>query len=246
MLHVEQRDNGHVVLCTIDRPKKRNAVDHATLDAIADALDAAVANHARVLVLTGSNGSFSAGADLGGVEGDDFLSALRRALTGLADSPLVTIAAVDGHALGAGVQLSGFADLRVATPSSTFGIPAAKLGIAVDQATVARVVELCGGAAARAMLLAAATIDGTTAHELGFVSKLGGLDVALEWASQIAALAPLTIAAHKAALSAIRTQTNAPTDPRVREAFERAWNSADLQEGRTAFLERRPPAFTGN
>ena len=246
MLHVEQRDNGHVVLCTIDRPKKRNAVDHATLNAIGDAIDDAVATRARVLVLTGSGGSFSAGADLGGVEGDEFLGALRRALTGLAEAPIVTIAAVDGHALGAGVQLSGFADLRVATPTSTFGVPAAKLGIAVDQATVARVVELCGGGAARAMLLAAATFDGMTAHQLGFVSKLGDLEVALAWASEIAALAPLTIAAHKQALSAIRAHTNSPADPRVRAAFERAWASTDLQEGRTAFLERRAPRFTGN
>ena len=245
MLRVEQRDNGQVVLCTIDRPKKRNAVDHATLDALGDAIDAAVADKARVLVLTGAGGNFSAGADLGGVEGEEFLSALRRALTGLAEAPLVTIAAVDGHALGAGVQLSGFADLRVATPTATFGVPAAKLGIAVDQATVARVVELCGGAAARAMLLAASTIDGTTAHQLGLVTRLGDLDAALAWASEIAMLAPLTIAAHKQALTAIRVHTNAPADPRVHAAFNRAWGSADLQEGRAAFLERRPPRFTG-
>jgi enoyl-CoA hydratase len=166
-------------------------------------------------------------------------------LTGLAEAPLVTVAAVDGHALGAGVQLSGFADLRVATPTSTFGVPAAKLGIAVDQATIARVVELCGGGAARAMLLAAATFDGTTAHQLGFVSKLGDLGVALAWASEIAALAPLTIAAHKQALSSIRVHMNGPGDLAVRAAFERAWSSSDLQEGRSAFLERRTPRFTG-
>jgi enoyl-CoA hydratase len=245
MLHLEHHHEGRVVLATIDRPERRNAVDHETLVGLADALDAAVRDGARVLVVTGAGGCFSAGADLTGVEGDEFTSALRRTLTLLSEAPLVTIAAIDGHALGAGVQLAAFSDLRVATPTSRFGVPAAKLGIAVDQATVARVVELCGGAVAREMLLAAGIIDGTAAQALGFVQRLGSLHDALSWAGEIARLAPLTIQAHKVALSAVRTAGQGARSDAAAAAMARAWASEDLVEGRTAFLEKRTPVFRG-
>jgi enoyl-CoA hydratase len=244
MLHVSE-PSPNVVLLTIDRQHKRNAVDRDTLNAVADAIDTAVANSARAVVLTGAGGHFSAGADLGGVEDHAFLDALRRALSALAEAPLVTIAAIDGFALGAGTQMASFCDVRVATDAAVFGIPAAKLGIAVDQVTVARVVELCGGATARSMLLTSATIDAKRAYELGFLQRIGDLEQALEWASEIASLAPLTVHAHKAALTAVRRATDGAPDPVVTAAFERAWGSNDLVEGRAAFAEKRKPTFQG-
>ena len=245
MLHTSYEHGPHVLLASIDRPHKRNAVDGHTLAAIADAIDAAVEGKARVVVLTGVGGHFSAGADLGGVENIEFLDNLRRALVALAEAPLVTLAAVDGFALGAGTQMASFCDLRMATEGATFGIPAAKLGIAVDQATVARVVELCGGGAARSMLLAAENIDGKRAYELGFVQRLGDLAAALEWAKEIAELAPLTIAGHKSALTAVRHANSGPVDRQATAGFVRAWESEDLVEGRTAFHEKRRPKFEG-
>jgi enoyl-CoA hydratase len=245
MLHLEEHHEGRVVLATIDRPQRRNAVDHATLVALGDALEDAVARDRRVLVLTGAGGSFSAGADLTGVEGEEFAGALRRALTLLAEAPLVTIAAIEGHALGAGVQMAAFADLRVATATARFGIPAAKLGIAVDQATVARVVELCGGGIARDLLLAAGIIDGAQAHGVGLVQRLGTLADALVWAGELSLLAPLTIRAHKAALSAVRFAGSGPRSDAAASAMALAWASDDLVEGRTAFMEKRPPTFLG-
>lgn len=245
MLLTSREHGAHVVLATIDRPHKRNAVDSETLAALADAIDAAVASQARVVVLTGSEGHFSAGADLGGVENEEFQGNLRRALLALAEAPLVTLAAVDGFALGAGTQMASFCDLRVATVGATFGIPAAKLGIAVDQATVARVTELCGGGPARSMLLAAETIDGKRAYELGFVQRLGDLTAALVWANDIAELAPLTIAAHKFALTAVRHANAGPPDAQTNAGVRRAWDSNDLIEGRAAFQEKRRPTFQG-
>jgi enoyl-CoA hydratase len=244
MLHVSE-PSPHVVLLTIDRQHKRNAVDRDTLNAIADAVDNAVANAARVVVLTGAGGHFSAGADLGGVEDHAFLDALRRALLALAEAPLVTMAAIEGFALGAGTQMASFCDVRIAVESAVFGIPAAKLGIAVDQATVARVVELVGGATARSMLLTSSTIDAKRACELGFVQRVGDLGQALEWASEIAGLAPLTMHAHKAALTAVRRSTDGAPDPTAGAAFDRAWGSDDLVEGRAAFGEKRRPVFLG-
>jgi enoyl-CoA hydratase len=236
-LHVERR--GDVALLTIDRPERRNAVDHATLEAIQRGLRDAIDEHARAIVLTGAGGHFCAGADLTGLEDAGFATVLRNVLDLLSSVPVVTIAAVSGAALGAGTQLAGFCDLRVATPDARFGIPAAKLGLMVDAATVERVVALAGAGPARAMLLAAATIDGDEAHRLGMVQRLGDLDDALGWAEDIAQLAPLTIAGHKLTLE------RGGEDPLVAEAFSRAWTSADVAEGRAAFLERRVPRFEG-
>jgi enoyl-CoA hydratase len=237
MIHVEGRDA--VVLATIDRPERRNAVDHAALVELKAALEHARAEDARVFILTGANATFCAGADLTGVEGGDFADALTAVLSGLTELPAVTIAAVEGPALGAGTQLAAACDLRVAHETARFGVPAARLGIAVDQWTVDRLVALVGGGTARAILLAAESISGAEAHRLGFVQRLGGLGDAQVWADQIAKLAPLTIAAHKIALEH-------PDDAdAVTAARSRAWASADSIEGRRAFLEKRPPNFRG-
>lgn len=236
-VHRERR--GDVALLTIDRPERRNAVDHDTLAALEAGITAAVSEQARALVLTGAGGHFCAGADLTGLEDSGFATVLRGVLDLLSSVPIATIAAVDGAALGAGTQLASFCDLRVATSTASFGIPAAKLGLMVDTATVERVVALAGVGPARAMLLAAEVIDGEAAHRLGFVQRLGGLGDALEWASAIAALAPLTVAGHKLTLE------RPAGDPDVAAAFARAWSSEDVAEGRAAFRERRPPRFRG-
>jgi len=238
VLHDERR--GDVALLTIDRPDRRNAVDHDTLLAIGGALDRAASDRVRAIVLTGAGGHFCAGADLKGLEDAGFATVLRGVLDALTSVPAATIAAVDGAALGAGTQLASFCDLRVATPRATFGIPAAKLGLMVDANTVARVVALAGAGPAREMLLAAGTIDGSRAHALGFVQRVGELADALAWAEEIARLAPLTIAGHKLTLE------RPADDPAVAEAFTRAWTSDDLHEGRAAFAERRPPRFSGS
>ena len=245
MSTVETLSRGHVVQLTINRPDRRNAVDHATLVALAEGLESAVAANARVLVLTGAGGTFSAGADLGGVEGAEFSGALQKVLMLLSTSPLVTIAAVDGPALGAGTQLASFCDLRTATPRSRFGVPAAKLGLAIDRETVHRVVELCGGAVARLMLLSADTIDGDRAYALGYVQRLGDLSAANDWADEIALLAPLTLRAHKLSLRSLRDTPDGPLSTAAKAAAAAAWASQDLVEGRTAFMEKRRPDFQG-
>jgi enoyl-CoA hydratase len=225
---------------TIDRPERRNAVDLETLVALREAIDSARQREVRALVLTGAGGNFCAGADLTGVGVDGFADSLRRVLTGLTDLPAVTIAAVDGAALGAGAQLAAACDLRVATATARFGVPAARLGIMVDRWTVQRLVALVGGGTARAMLLAAVTYTGDDAHRLGFVQRIGTLDDAVAWATTIAELAPLSNAGHKLVLEH-------PDDTeRIAEAIARAWASADAIEGPKAFLDKRKPWFTGN
>lgn len=242
MSDVEYALADRIATITINRPAKRNAVDLAACNAIAALAAQSVGEGARVLVLTGAEGHFCAGADLGGVEDDGFRAAIRGALDAIRATPLVTMAAIDGFALGAGVQFSAACDLRVATPTARFGVPAAKLGLAVDHTTVQQVAAMLGGAQARAMLLACEEVTGQRAYDLGFVNRLGGLADAMAWAASIASLAPLTIAAHKLAVNRLEPSL---ADPDVVAAVERAWTSADLAEGRAAFAAKRPADFAG-
>jgi enoyl-CoA hydratase len=241
VIHLE--DRGPVAVITIDRVERRNALDHEALEQLLDAH--ARADAARVVVLTGAGGHFCAGADLSGVEDVTFTDLLRTVLGALRDDPRPIVAACDGAALGAGTQLAVACDLRVATLDARFGIPAAKLGLAVDHWTVERLALLAGHGPARAMLLGAETYGGEDALRLGLVQRLGDLDEALGWADEIAALAPLTIAAHKVALNRLEMPIGPGDDPDVQAAVARAWASEDLQEGIAAFRDRRRPQFRG-
>jgi enoyl-CoA hydratase len=243
MATVRTEWRGRVAVVTIDRPDRRNAVDHATLLALRAAQIEASERNARGLVVTGEPPAFCAGADLTGVEGGEFTRALFDVLWGFGRLPFACVAAVDGAALGAGMQLAAACDLRVATPDSRFGIPAAKLGLAVDHWTVERLAREAGWSVARNMLMTAATYDAASLVGPGFVHRLGALDDALAWADEIAELAPLTIAAHKVALE--RSGRPPEPDELVTDARERAWSSDDQREGREAFFERRPPRFSG-
>ena len=238
-----------VLSVTIDRPETRNAVDLATLRELEDVLTHL--GEARVVVLSGAPPAFCSGADLTGVELGEFTDTLLRVLKLFGSSPVITIAAVDGAALGAGTQLAAACDLRMATPESRFGVPAAKLGLAVDRWTVARVMIEAGGATARRMLL---TGESATAAELagGFVHRIGNVADALEWARSLSDLAPLTIRAHKLALESLMGAGSASDgssteiDASVEEARLAAWASRDGDEGRRAFKEKRPPHFLGH
>ncbi len=233
-----------VAVVTINRPDKRNAVDVATLDALRQAQLDALAGSARVLVLTGAAPAFCAGADLAGVHEDEFHEALQVVLRGFPQLPFVTMAAVDGPALGAGAQLFVSCDVRVATPSSVIGVPAAKLGLVVNHWTVERIVHELSWPVARAMLLTATTYTGAQLANIGSVHRLGSLNDALEWADEIAQLAPLTIEGHKIALES--TAGLPDVDELVRAAREKAMLSSDAREGRAAFNERRKPRFIGS
>lgn len=232
---------GHVTVITIDRPARRNAVDHATLLALLDAqrnLDPAT----RVVVLTGTPPAFSAGADLTGVENEVFTNDLGRVLRGFTQLRAIVVAAIDGPALGAGTQLASVCDLRMATVGSRFGIPAARLGLAVDLWTIKKLEREFGTSATRGMLLAAETYSAESLLGAG-VHRLGTVDEALAWATEIAALAPLTLTTHKRGLE---LPASVEGDAIYRSLFDQVWSSGDAEEGRTAFLEKRLPRFSGS
>lgn len=240
MIHYEQR--GSVAIVRIDRPRRRNALDREALAGLADAWRSAVEDRVRALVLVGTEGNFCSGADLTTVEDTAFVAQLTEVLSGLRDLPAVTIAAIEGFALGAGVQLAVACDIRMATASSTIGVPAAKLGLMVDWWTIERAASLCGQGMARLMFLTAEQINGERAFSTGLVQRIGEPDEAVTWAGQIAQLAPLSVAGHKVGLNLAESMSEVPDA--YREAFERAWGSEDLAEGLEAFRERRAARFT--
>ena len=225
---------------TLTRPERRNAVDHATLLALLESQRRLV--DARVIVLAGEPPAFCAGADLTGVEEAEFNTALREVLHGFARMSCPVIAAIDGPALGAGAQLAAVCDLRISTAESVIGVPAARLGLVIDQWTIERLRSEFGTAVTRGMLLAAETYTGERLHASGAVHRLGTIDDAIEWAGRVALLAPLSVAAHKVGLASEPTVEHRDRFEALRSA---AWSSDDAREGRAAFLEKRRPAFHG-
>ena len=241
-LSVEVRSN--VMILTMTRPSRRNAVNLDMLHAFANAFDEARAKSIRVILLTGVAPSFSAGADLAGVKEDDFQDALHGVLTSFVDPSIVTVAYVNGHALGAGAQLMAACDVRMAAPTAVVGIPAAKLGLVVNHWTIERLVREFSWPIARNMLLTAATYDASALHSSGSIHRLGTLDEAINWATEIAELAPLTQYGHKLALES--SAGDPDVDELVIAARRRALESDDVTEGRAAFSEKRKPKFTGS
>jgi len=225
----------HTATITIDRQDRRNALDIATCVRLAEEVEAAHMGGVRAIVLTGAGPHFCAGADLSLVHGTTLAVALRHLLDAIVASPAPVIAAVHGAALGAGTQLAIACDLRMVDATARFGIPAAKLGLMVDHWTVQRLALQAGHGPARAMLLAAQELDADAALRLGFAQRSGDLAAAEDWAQEVAALAPLTVAGHKLLLNGADAE----------DAYRRAWASADAVEGITAFRERRPPQFGG-
>ncbi|HWD02174.1 MAG TPA: enoyl-CoA hydratase [Amycolatopsis sp.] len=182
MITSEVRDGVGIV--TLDRHERRNALDVEHLDDLRKAITD-VGPQVRALVITGRGTSFCAGADLRGVYGDGFRTALYGALHSITALPIPVLAAVNGPAIGAGTQLAIACDLRAAAPSAVFAVPTARNGLVVDPWTVRRLATLAGGGAARALLLGCDRIDAPLAHQRGLVDRLGDFDAALAWAREI-------------------------------------------------------------
>ena len=232
------RSEGPVTLLELRREERRNALDVDLCRAISTAARESVDSGARVIVVTGAGSAFCSGADLGGVYGEEFIEALYGMLHGLTRLPVTVIAAVNGPAIGAGTQLALACDLRVADETAAFAVPTARNGMAVDAWTIRTLAAVAGGGFARRLMLAAETVDREVALGCGLADRPGDLAAALEWAQEIATLAPLSLAHSKLVL-------NGGDDAAVHASFDRCWASADVREAAAARAERRPPEFTG-
>ena len=230
-----------VATVTIDRPERRNALNQQLLDDLDLAVNRAVSGGARAVVLTGAGGHFCAGADLSELEDVAFTRHLGAVLMRLTEHPVLTVAAISGSCMGLGMQLALACDVRVVNDDAAFAVPVAKLGLMVDHWTIERLTRYWGEGAARLMTLTAAVLDASDAWRLGFAQRRGDLTLAQQLAAAAVPLAPLTQSGSKLGFEV----HDGPTLASYQGAFAAAWASADLREGRAAFLERRPPRFSG-
>ena len=241
---IHSSSDGAVTTIELDRVVKRNALDEEMLDGLSAAFTAAVDSGARAIVLTGRGAVFSAGADLSGPVYDlDFIDRLVAVLKQIEATPVPVIAALNGTALGAGLQLAMVADLRVMAPGASVGIPAAKIGVAVDEWTIRRLASLVGDGHARGILIGCDMLTADRALGVGFANRIGGLADAQAWAAQIAGWAPLTLQHYKMVLTGDGARDAAPQERE--DAMKAAWLSDDLAEGRAARAEKRTPVFRG-
>ena len=243
--------DGHVAVVELQREDRRNALDLALCTAVHEAADAAVAEGARVIVVTGKGTAFCSGADLGGVYGamgeppasvasGGFLQALYGMLHHLTQLPIPLIAAVNGPAIGAGTQLAMACDLRVAGETATFAVPTARNGLAVDAWTIRTLSDLAGAGRARRLMLAAESLDRDEALACGLADRPGTVADAIAWAHEIAEFAPLALAHNKLVLNG-----SPDDDAEIERSFAAVWASDDVQEAALARTERRAPVFRG-
>lgn len=244
-----------VATLTFNRPAKKNAITHAMWIDIAARLGALCADTAtRAIVLTGTGANFSAGADIAEFDTlrGDGQSARRHeaansaAFAAVRNAPVPVIAAIRGICFGGGFGLAAAADLRIASSDAKFAVPAARLGLAYPVDAMVDIVASTGAQMAKYLTFSAATIDAEAALAAGFLLEIADdpHGRAHEIAASIAANAPLSVRASKAAIRATLSGDGADIASAM-AAGDATFNSADYAEGRAAFKARRHPIFSG-
>ena len=252
------KDDG-VGLITFNQPEKRNAMSMEMWNGFGEILDEFAEDRSvSVVILTGAgNKAFVSGADISQFEKNrnsaDAQAEYDRA-TGVGRQKFhafqkPVIARIRGFCMGGGLAIAMAADLRIASADSQFAIPAARLSIAYAPDAVKRLIDLVGPAHARMILYTAKRIDAAEAERIGLINKMTAEeavnDVVLDIARTIADNAPLSIAASKLTINEMLKDANERDMEAVHRIGEICFNSADYKEGRTAFMEKRAPRFTG-
>ena len=247
----------HVARLTIDHPSKRNALDHEILDAFAATLPEI---EARCLLVTAAGPVFSAGYDIGNLPRDEFADRaealvahpFHEAIEALDAFPYPSVAALNGHAIGGGLELALSCDLRVASEDAKMGMPPARLGLVYSHTGLRKFIDAIGAPRTREMFFTARNVPARTALQWGLVNEVVApeevAERAVAYAARIAALAPLSLAGNKRALRELLAAEGA-LDPEVEhelvELREACFASEDFFEGVRAFAEKRPPRWRG-
>lgn len=254
-VHFEVSDR--IATITISRPDKLNALDDATMRALADSIDRA-RRTAEVggIILTGAGRAFVAGADISQfptMSEEDARSIARRGqdvFRRFEKSSKPVIAAVNGFALGGGCELAMACHVRIAADVAKFGQPEVKLGIIPGYGGTQRLARLVGKGRALQLILTGETIDATEAFRIGLVNAVVPsaelMAVARKMMSQMLANGPVALAL---AIETVDRGLDMPIESAIAleaENFGRCARTADMREGARAFLEKRPAAFTGN
>ena len=246
-----------VVRLRIANPDRRGALDHEILDTLAETVREL---GARCLVLTGTGPMFSAGYDLANLEGQGFEDQAERlvahpfhaAIQALEAYPYPTVAVLNGHAIGGGLEVAVSCDLRVAARGVELAMPPAKLGLVYSHTGLRRFIEAIGGPRTREMFLVGRRVEAQTAERWGLVNRVFEPEVleaeTLALAMEIAGNAPLSLQGNKRVIAEL-LKADHVLDPQVEheltELRRACFESDDFREGVRAFAERRAPYWQG-
>ena len=252
-LLVEQ--TGAVALVRLNRPKALNALNSELLGELAHALatfevDASV----RCVVLTGSDRAFAAGADIKEMSDKSYadmytLNFFAKAAQAIEAFRKPIIAAVSGFALGGGCELAMLCDFIIASETAKFGQPEITLGVSPGIGGSQRLTRFVGKSKAMDMILTARQMDAAEAERSGLVSRVVAVEQLVEEAmaaaTKIAALSPLAVMVNKELVNQAYETTLSAGVAYERRLFHSLFAFEDQKEGMAAFIDKRPPVFTG-
>lgn len=244
---------------TINQPERRNAISLEMWEGIAKSFSAfANDSSVRSVVMTGAGDkAFTAGADISQFDknradadaAERYAQISREARQTILDIRKPVIAKIRGFCMGGGLGIAMTADIRIAASGSTFGIPAARLGIAYDTTNLMRLVHLVGPAKAKEILFTGRRYTAEQALQMGLINDLVEVEeldaTVAAICAEIADNAPLSMEATKTTIDEILKVRGDLDADAIQTLVDRCFNSADYQEGRKAFMEKRRPAFEG-
>jgi len=254
-VRVDREDNGVVVL-TIDRQDKLNALDPQVVEEIGQSLLEMESEGPRAIIVTGAGErAFVAGADIAAMHAMDAMEAKRfseighAAMALLDRSPIPTIAAVNGFALGGGCEVALACDIRVASENALFGFPEVGLGILPGMGGTQRLPRLVGPAVAKELIFTGRRIDAGEAKEIGLVNRVvpqgEALNAAKDLAAEISANGPVAVRHAKTAANRAMDVDLISGLEYEADQFALLFATEDAKEGMGAFIEKRKPGFEG-
>ena len=244
----------------ISNPGRRNALDHEILDAIAEVLpqlDRGI--ETRCVLIDGEPPVFSAGYDIAGIPEQTFerdaealvAHPFHGAMEAIAKHPWPTVAAINGHCLGGGLELAITCDLRISAAGAKLGMPPAKLGLIYGHTGLRRFIDTIGLTRTKELFLTGRNYEAARAERFGLVNEVVADDLfegeAVALAAEIAANAPLSVRGNKHAIDLLNAvpELTAQQEAGLVALRESGFASADFREGVTAFGEKRAPRWVG-